>query len=54
MDNDLHGVKATLAAAVLQVMANASELKRKDTRGPAVKHVAEVTEDLFKALFPTK
>ena len=54
MDNDVHVVKATLAAAVLQVMANASELKRKDTRGPAVKHVAEVTEDLFKALFPTK
>ena len=54
MDNDMHMVKATLAAAVLQVMASASELKRKDARGPAVKHVADVTEDLFKALFPTK
>jgi hypothetical protein len=54
MDNDTRMVKATLAAAVLPMVTNLSQFNTKSARDNALKHVAEVTEDLFKALFPTK
>jgi hypothetical protein len=54
MDNDTRIVKATLAAAVLPMVANLSQLNTKEARGNALTHVADVTEDLFKAMFPSK
>ena len=53
MDNDTRIVKAVLAAGVLQVLTNpgAPDLKSKDARGPVLKQIADVTEELFNALF---
>lgn len=56
MDNDTGMVKATLAAAVLRAMITpgAAELKTKIARGTTLKAVADVTDELFTALFDTK